>query len=160
MFMRIGNSWRKTSAQIWRKALLMLFLVCCSVSVYAIDNPDAPDYVADFLERAKVYEDDIQQTPYTTQEYITVYARYESFLSAELDSAYNQLMAKLDDDARRALSNSQKQWFRYRNQEFEFIARNWTHANFGSAAVISRGDYRTNIINSRIVLLLRYLQNF
>lgn len=146
--------------QFWRKAILILFLVGCSISAYAIDNPDAPDYVANFLERAKVYEDDIQQTPYTTQEYITVYARYEGFLSAELDSAYNQLMAKLDDDARRALSNSQKQWFRYRDQEFEFIARNWTHASFGSAAVISRGDYRTNIINNRIVQLLRYLQNF
>jgi len=146
--------------QIWRKAVLMLLLVCCSTSVHAIDNPDAPDYVADFLERAKVYEDDIQQTPHTTQGYITVYARYEGFLGDELDNAYNQLIAKLGDEAKRALKNSQKQWLRYRDQEFEFIARNWTHANFGSAAVISRGDYRTNIINNRIVLLLRYLQNF
>jgi len=146
--------------QFWRKAILILFLVGCSISAYAIDNPDAPDYVANFLERAKVYEDDIQQTPHTTQGYITAYARYEDFLNDELDSAYNQLMARLGDEAGRALSNSQKQWFRYRNQEFEFIARNWTHASFGSAAVISRGDYRANIINNRIVQLLRYLQNF
>ena len=146
--------------QFWRKAVLILFLVSCSISAYAIDNPDAPDYVANFLERAKVYEDDIQQTPHTTQGYITAYARYEDFLNDELDSAYNQLMAKLGDEARRALSNSQRQWFRYRDQEFEFIAQSWTHASFGSAAVISRGDYRTNIINNRIVQLLRYLQNF
>jgi uncharacterized protein YecT (DUF1311 family) len=158
--MRTGNPWGKLSAQIWRKAVLILFLVCCSISAYAIDNPDAPDYVADFLERAKVYEDDIQQTPHTTQGYITAYARYEGFLSDELDSAYNQLMARLDDEAKHALSSSQKQWLRYRDQEFEFIARNWTQASFGSAAVISRGDYRANIINNRIVLLLRYLQNF
>ncbi|MDR4652251.1 MAG: DUF1311 domain-containing protein [Nitrosomonas sp.] len=146
--------------QFWRKAVLILFLVSCSISAYAIDNPDAPDYAANFLERAKGYEDDIQQTPHTTQGYITAYARYEDFLNHELDSAYNQLMAKLGNEARRALSNSQRQWFRYRDQEFEFIARNWTHASFGSAAVISRGDYRTNIINNRIVQLLRYLQNF
>ncbi|MDC8446426.1 MAG: DUF1311 domain-containing protein [Nitrosomonas sp.] len=158
--MRTGNPWRNTSAQIWRKVALMLLLACCSTSLLAIDNPDAPDYVADFLERAKVYEDDIRQTPHTTQGYITVYARYEDFLGDELDSAYNQLMAKLSDEARQALSNSQKQWLRYRDQEFEFIARNWTHANFGSAAAISRGDYRTIIISNRIVLLLRYLQNF
>lgn len=159
--MRTGNPLRKTSAQIWRKAVLMLLLACCSASLHAIDNPDAPDYVADFLERAKGYEDDIQRTPYTTQGYTSAYARYEDFLNDELDGAYNQLMAKLDDDeAKRVLSNSQKQWLRYRDEEFEFIACNWTQTRFGSAAVISRGDYRTTIINNRIVLLLRYLQNF
>lgn len=158
--MRTGKAWRNTSAQMWCKAALMLFLMCCSILLHAIDNPDAPDYVADFLERAKVYEDNIQQTPHTTQGYITAYARYEDFLGDELDSAYNQLMAKLGDESGQALSNSQKQWLHYRDQEFEFIARNWTHVNFGSAAAISRGDYRTTIISNRIVLLLRYLQNF
>ncbi len=158
--MRIGNRWGKMSAQQWCKAVLVFLLMYCGSLAYAIDNPDAPDYVGDFLERASVYEREIQQTPHTTQDYVMAYARYEDFLNNELNNAYTRLMAKLSDEAEHALSRSQEQWRRYRDQEFEFIALNWTYANFGSASVISRGDYRTRIINDRTVLLLRYLQNF
>lgn len=158
--MRTGNRWRRISAQRWCKAVLVFFLIHCGSLVYAIDNPDAPDYVGDFLERAGVYAHEIQHTPHTTQGYVRIYARYEDFLNDELNSAYTRLMTVLSDEAKHALSRSQEQWFRYRDQEFEFIALNWTYANFGSASVISRGDYRTRIINDRIVLLLQYLQNF
>ena len=140
-------------------ALTGLFL-CFSVSIQAIDNPDAPDYVDDFLKRAQVNERDIHQTTHTTQQYVTAYAAYEDFLDKELNAAYRQLMAQLSQESQQVLKKSQHAWLNYRDQEFEFISHNWTAEKFGSSMVISRGDYRAKIIKNRVMLLLRYLGNY
>ena len=134
--------------------------MCFSVSAHALDNPDAPDNVDDFMNRAQVHELNIQHTTHTTQSYITAYAAYEQFLDDELNSAYNRLITHLDDEAQQTLRDSQRQWLKYRNAEFNFIAHNWTTKNFGSASVFSRGGYRTKLIKNRVVVLLHYLQNY
>jgi len=131
-----------------------LMLVCCitgySISAPALDNPDAPDYVSEFLNRAQVHESNIQETTYHTQGYISAYAHYENFLDQELNKAYERLMGHLDEDAQQTLRDSQRNWLKYRDAEFEFIALNWTPGNFGSSSVISRGDYRTTLIKDRV----------
>lgn len=139
---------------------LIIFLLGYSLSTHAIDNPDAPDHLSDFLNRAQTYERDIQQTAHTTQSYLTAYAAYENFLDQELNTAYRQLIEHLPDKAQQALKNSQQAWLNYRDKEFDFIARNWTAEKFGSSATISRGDYRTQLIKDRIMLLLQYLRNY
>ncbi len=159
MCMRIGNCMKiRLTRALHNLALTSLLLY--SFSTYAIDNPDAPDYVSDFLSRAQTYEREIQQTTHTTQRYLTVYAAYENFLDNELNTAYRQLIAHLTGDAQQALKNSQLKWLNYRDQEFEFISHNWTAEKFGSSMVISRGDYRAKIIKDRIMQLLFYLQNY
>ncbi|HNP27325.1 MAG TPA: DUF1311 domain-containing protein [Nitrosomonas sp.] len=127
----------------------------------AIDNPDAPDYIDAFQNRAQVYELNIRQAAaYTTQDYIAAYAAYEDFLDQELNSAYKQLMVQLSEEAQYALRSSQRKWLSYRNQEFDFITLNWTTAQFGSSSAISRGEYRTALIKNRVLLLLQYLKNY
>lgn len=158
--MRVGNYVRQRLTQNLRHFLLLGFLCCYSFSVYAIDNPDAPDYLGDFANRAQTYEQDIQQTAYRSQDYIAAYAAYENFLDQELNNTYQQLMAHLNADAQQALKDSQHKWLAYRDAEFDFIAGNWTAKNFGSASVISRGDYRTQLVKDRVIRLLHYLKNY
>lgn len=158
-FYNVGSRKKKWVARNYGCLMLIGFLLCFSQSTLALDNPDAPDYVGDFLNRAQAYEMEIQQIQ-TTQGYITAYAAYEQFLNEALDNAYNRLMEQLNDEARLALSNSQQKWLQYKQAAFDFIAHNWTRESFGSASVISRGNYRTAIIKERVTLLLHYLKNY
>ncbi|GJL74720.1 lysozyme inhibitor LprI family protein [Nitrosomonas sp.] len=159
--MRVGSRIKNRSAGIFFNFVLTVFFICYSISVHAIDNPDAPDYIDAFQNRAQVYELNIRQAAaHTTQDYIAAYAAYEDFLDQELNSAYKQLMVQLSEEAQYALRSSQRKWLSYRNQEFDFIARNWTTAQFGSSSAISRGEYRTALIKNRVILLLQYLKNY
>lgn len=140
--------------------VLLGWFSCLSGTVLALDNPDAPDYIAEFNGRAQSYERAAQQTAQTTQDYLAAYAAYEQFLDKELNQVYNRLMDQLSDDMQSALYASQRKWLGYRDVAFEFIAANWTMESFGSASVISRGNYRVTIIKNRVLLLLNYLQNY
>jgi len=110
--------------------------MCYGISALALDNPDAPDYVGEFSNRAKVYELAIQQTAQTTQDYVSAYAAYGNFLDGEFDEVYKMLMRYLDGDTQHVLRGSQQKWLKYRKAEFEFITLNWTMENFGSSSVI------------------------
>lgn len=135
-------------------------IICCSSSALAIDNPDAPDYVGNFMNQAQVFESEIQRTPYGTQDYISAYATYERFLDEALNKAYQQLMGNLDEEGKQQLQNAQRHWLKYRDAEFSFIERNWTIDNFGSSSIVSRAGYRTTIIKHRVKVLLHYLKNY
>jgi uncharacterized protein YecT (DUF1311 family) len=139
---------------------LTLFLASFSVPCLALDNPDAPDYVADFQQRAQVFEAAIHRQAKTTQDYLRAYAEYEQFLDKELNTAYQSLLAKLGTEQQVKLKQAQRNWIKYRNSEVDFIAENWTTKNFGSSAVLSRGAYRTMLIRDRTTLLLNYLKNY
>lgn len=140
--------------------LLLFWVVCNSTYAFAIDNPDAPDYVAEFLKRDQRYQSENIKTVSTTAGYIPAYAAYEVFLDEELNKAYTSLLGHLNENARQKLRNSQRKWLKYRDDEFDFIGLNWNRKDFGSSFVISRGDYRTTIIKNRIILLLSYLANY
>ena len=140
----------------WILAVCLL----ASTLAHAIDNPDAPDHVNAFLQRAQIHEQGIAQTPHTTQSYGEAYAAYEAFLDRELNTAYAQLLTRLSAESGKVLKQAQRQWLNYRDQEFEWIARNLTQENFGSSTIISRGDFRTKIIRDRVITLLHYLGNY
>jgi uncharacterized protein YecT (DUF1311 family) len=127
---------------------------------FAIDNPDTPDYVAEFAARAEKYEGNIQRKAVSTSEIVRYYFEYEKFLDQELNQAYANLMKHLTGDSKRKLVQSQKRWLQFRDAEFNFIAGNWTMEKFGSSYVLSRGACRTTIIRGRIVELLHYLKNY
>jgi len=139
---------------------LVILLTSIIAPCRAIDNPDAPDYVADFQQRTQKFEVAIHQHAKTTQDFLKAYADYEQFLDKELNEAYKLLMAKLGAEQRGKIVQSQRNWVNYRDAEFDFIAENWTSKKFGSSAVLSRGAYRTSIIRDRVTLLLNYLKNY
>ena len=140
--------------------LFVSALLLLNSSCYAIDNPDAPDYIEEFKARAQVYETVIHEQAETTQDYIKAYDGYEVFLDDELNEAYKSLLKHLDNAQKLQLKQSQRNWIEYRDAEFEFITDNWNRQNFGSSAALSRGAYRTTIIKNRILVLLSYLMNY
>jgi uncharacterized protein YecT (DUF1311 family) len=147
------------------KAILKIILIVCSAILYspsvsAIDNPDTPDHVGEFLIRAQAHESAIEREVHTTQGYASAYAAYETFLDKELNKTYNLLMDNLQGNAQQTLRSSQKMWLKFRDTEFKFITLNFAQENFGSSSVISRGGYRTTIIKNRVILLLDYLKNY
>lgn len=142
-----------------RRALLAAALSCCTTT-YAIDNPDAPDRNAAFLSRAQPYEERFSQAS-RSSEIADAAAAYATFLDAELNKAYQDLLAAVEDTGtRRALAQAQREWLKFRDAEFRFIGNNWTPQNFGSSSTLSRASYRHQIVKQRVSTLLAYLQNY
>lgn len=131
-------------------------IVMWAASAIAIDNPDAPDDVAQFQARAKPFEDRLDNESGGVGA-STASGAYARFLDAELNKAYNGLLPRLDAGARQALVDSERQWLRYREAETRFIDRQWTTEHFGSSAALSRGLYRTDMVKQRVLQLLAYL---
>lgn len=141
---------------------LFIVLVCCLNTswVWAIDTPDAPDYVAEFEARIAPLEEFIRTQAKTTLDFSKGYSDLERALDRELNKAYKKLMGKLPEANKNAIRESQTQWIKFRDLEFAFLTQNFNRENFGSSAVISRGSYRTSIIKSRVKALLHYLKNY
>ena len=140
--------------------MLSFFMIIVGSTSLALDNPDAPDYVAEFRTRSKAHELAINQEALTNQDYVNAYSAYECFLDQELNRAYRSLIDRLNEKSLQRLIQSQENWLKYRDTEFEFIGTNWKTENFGSSSVISRGAYRTTLIKNRVILLLHYLKNY
>lgn len=127
---------------------------------YGLDNPDAPDYVADFRVRANVYEQALDNPELTNRGVLIAYDDYQVFLDDERNKAYNLLRSELSAEQQARLEVSRQDWITFRNVEFEFIRHNWTRHNFGSSAGRSRGAYRSSIIKNRVIQLLYYSMNY
>lgn len=152
--MRAGSLRRRSLA-----ALIGLLAAAIAAPAAAIDNPDAPDYVAEFEARAKPLEDAVSAAPDGAATAAAQRA-YAAFLEGELNSAYQRLLPKLEPAARAGLQTSQRQWLAFRKAELAFIARNWVPQNFGSSYALSRADYAASLVKQRVVALLRYLKNY
>lgn len=125
----------------------------------ALDNPDAPNVVAEFEQRAKPFEQKISDSA-GGGAVVAAYADYERFLDDELKRAYAALAKKLDRKRKLQLQRSQRTWLAFRNAEAAFIRDNWTTQQFGSSSQLSRGAYRSTLSRDRIVGLLHYLRNY
>ena len=139
--------------------LLLIFLLF-STSAWALDNPYAPDYVAEFEARIAPLENDIDTKAMTTADFAIGYTVLNEALDRELDAAFSNIMAKLPDASREKLALSQQQWLVFRDAELIFIAENFNSTDFGSSSTISRGGYRAAIVKARIKELLWYLRNY
>lgn len=137
--------------------LILLFLVTIGS---AIDNPDAPEYVAEFEKRIRPLESNIYNKAKTTLDYSDGYSKLEIVLDKELNIAYKKLMLKVAMPHKVKLRVAQKKWLVYRDTEFEFINYNFDRSQFGSSAVLTRGAARATIVKNRVVTLLRYLKNY
>ena len=138
------------------KYLSILILMITQLSC-AVDNPEAPNYVAEFESRIKVYEDYISKTAATTLEFSTGYGDLYTALDTELNSAYKQLMLNLGEEEKQSLKASQRQWIKYRDAEFKFIEKAITRDKFGSSFILSAGSHRTTLLKSRVKEFVRTL---
>ncbi len=126
---------------------------------WAIDNPDAPDWTAEFNARAKPLEERWAAEAGGPGAAAAGLA-YARFLDAELNQAYQALLQQLQGEPRRALVQSQRQWLAFREAEHRFIAGNFTPQAFGTSSALSRADYRASLVRQRVLTLLAYLQNY
>ena len=140
--------------------VLSLWLILSGSLCFAIDNPDAPDYVAEFEARALKFEATVQNEGLNTNVTNRAYFEYEKFLDQELNQAYIELLKRISSESRKNLMDSQQRWLQFRDAEFLFIAKNWTLENFGTSAALSIGASRTKIIRDRVIELLHYLKNY
>jgi uncharacterized protein YecT (DUF1311 family) len=140
--------------------LLWLVSFLIALPVHAIDNPDAPDLVAEFLARSATYEEMVGMSGGGGREVALAYGSYLSFLDEELNKAYRLLMSKLPRSQQQALRDSQRMWLAFRDAEVQFIVGNWTRDRFGTSAYISVGDYRSSLVKERVIQLLHYAKNY
>ncbi len=148
---KVYHSWLEMAALI-----LMLF----SNLTLAIDNPDAPDLIAQFEAREKPFIAAIEKPSNTTSDYAVVYSNYLKFLDKELNTVYKTLRTKLQEDKQKQLKASQVSWLKYRDLEFAFIDSTWTNKDFGTSSGISRGQYKASVVRNRVVQLMHYARAF
>lgn len=137
-----------------------MLLIVLSSGCFAIDNPDAPDYLGQFQAQAEKYEAALDDSSDNARAYTDASGRYEKFLDTELNTAYRNLQNKLDAPEKEKLLKAQKAWLAYRDTEFSFIVENWNQQNFGSSSLLSRTMYRASIVRNRVEQLLSYLKNY
>jgi uncharacterized protein YecT (DUF1311 family) len=140
--------------------LLAGALIASGAPCFAIDNPDAPDYIREFEARSGKFDEKLREQGRNTRDTTEAYAEYERFLEHELNRAYAALVKSVAAEPRKRLVQSQRRWIQYRDAEFSFIGENWTVERFGTSSAISRGAYRATIIKDRTVTLLHYLKNY
>ena len=140
-------------------SIFILFILFGSAS-FAIDNPDAPDYVAQFEARIAPLYSYVNEEAVSTSDYTLGYGKIYEGLDIELNTAYAQLLSKLDDPQKKLLRESQRNWLKYRDAEFNFIVSNWDQEKFGSSYAMSIGVYKSTIVKNRIIELLWYLKNY
>ena len=141
-------------------AIAAFILVIINNPAFAIDNPDAPDLMAEFEIREKPLLAAIDSPSNTTRDYVLAYTHYLEFLDRELNQVYQGLRAKLPHDKQKQLKSSQVKWLKYRDTEFAFIDNTWTAAAFGSSSSISRGQYKAAVVRDRVMQLMHYARNF
>lgn len=140
-------------ASFIKSVTMVIFL--SSAFANAIDNPDAPDLVAEFKVREKPLINAAEASAGYHPGLVT-YTNYLEFLDKELNGIYKTLRAKLPADKQRQLKQSQIAWLKYRDLEFALIDKTWVPADFGSSSSITRGQFKANIVRERVIQLMHY----
>ncbi len=137
---------------------LILFMM--STLTCAVDNPDLPDTVGAFELREKPFLVSVNNPDNGYRASLLAYNDYLIFLDQELNAAYSELKFKLPESAKKQLKDSQLNWLKYRDLEFELISSTWTRIGYGSSAGIIRGNYRASIVRDRVIQLIYYSKGY
>ena len=128
--------------------------------VYALDNPEAKDYVSQFKKESQIYEAKIESSNKNV-DLQNIYNQYIHFLEKELLKGGKQMLNNLSDaQSKQIFIKSENRWEDYKNQEFEFIDTLFSRNTVGSSYIISRGAAKVSILKTRVIQLYRYLKHF
>ncbi|NOX91104.1 MAG: DUF1311 domain-containing protein [Gammaproteobacteria bacterium] len=148
------------NVQAWIKGALLIFSSLLTSFVFAIDNPDSPDFIGEFEVREQVFLKAINNPHNGSKDYLTAYDDYLKFLDDELNRAYYLVKSRLPIKRQQELKSSQRSWIKFRDEEFKLITNTWVRRDFGSSAGISRGSYRSTIVRNRVLQLLSYVKSY
>lgn len=126
---------------------------------WALDNPDAPDYLAAIEGKEKPFLEQIENVE-GYRETLIAYNEYHVFLESEINSLNQQLNQKLPNSKKVLLINSQKQWIEFKESEFELIDEVWDRNLSGSSSAMVRGKYKAKILRARVLELIGYMKSF
>lgn len=121
----------------------------------ALDNPDAPNLVADFEARERPLVETIEDVA-GYREGLLAYTDYLEFLDKELNAVYKTVQSRLPQENQRQLKQSQISWLRYRDLEFALIEATWTKDDFGTSSGMTRGQHKAAIVRARVIQLMHY----
>lgn len=121
----------------------------------AVDNPDAPNLVADFEARERPLVETIEDVA-GYREGLLAYTDYLEFLDKELNAVYKTVQSRLPQENQRQLKQSQISWLRYRDLEFALIEATWTKDDFGTSSGMTRGQHKAAIVRARVIQLMHY----
>ncbi len=142
------------------KAIIVLSMLVSVSSCFAIDNPDAPDYVNNFLTEAKVYEDKISECNCDSIELRDRYGDFNMFLEEKLSHAKRLVGHFVKGVAKEKFLSSQAAWEIFSQKEKEFVSANWTRESFGTSYLLSRLNYTNSINKQRVITLYYYAKNY
>ena len=147
--------------QIIMKLFLLSLVIIFTSFVYALDNPEAKNYIAKFKTEAEVYEAKIEYSTSKSIDLRKAYFEYVQFLEKELAEANKEIFKNLSDaKLKQAFIKSENTWDIYKKQEFEFVDRMFTRNTVGSSYILSRGSAKVNVLKQHVIQLYRYLQHF
>lgn len=121
----------------------------------ALDNPDAPNLVADFEARERPLVETIEDVA-GYREGLLAYTGYLEFLDKELNAVYKTVQSRLPQENQQQLKQSQISWLRYRDLEFALIEATWTKDDFGTSSGMTRGQHKAAIVRARVIQLMHY----
>ena len=75
----------------------------------------------------------------------------------ELNTVYTELMNRLDTKGKAALKKSQRQWMKYRDDQFQFISAYYDGFQ-GTMYVPLRAGDKAGVIKERTIILRSYLK--
>jgi len=139
-----------------RRVALALGLAACAPA-WPVDNPDLPDFVADFAARDATARAPVDAAPGPAEAQTAALA-YAAFLDAELAKALAALQARLGAEQRAALDAAQRRWLAWRTAELGFVAAEWSIARHGSSSRLSRRAHAATVTRDRVRQLLQYLK--
>ena len=130
-------------------------LAAALAAAVAIDNPEAPDRVAAFAQRALAFEQALAATGGGNAAAEAGRA-YAQFLDVDVDRAYRALLGRQQPPERGALVVAQRRGLQFRDAEQAFIGPHWTRARVGSSASLSAADDCSALLRARVLQWLRY----
>ena len=142
------------------KSVFLCSLLLTLSSCFAVDNPDTPDYVNEFLAEAQVFEDKISQGSGNANELREQYKAFNQFLAQRLSHSERLVDHFLQGEAKTLFKDSQALWKSYANKESEVILSNFTKENVGSSYLLTRFAYVATVNKQRIITLYGYAKNY
>lgn len=136
-----------------------IILVFSVQGCFAVDNPDAIDYLSGLEKKEKDYLNNIDNVD-GYRETLVAYTEYHEFLMNEINSLTNELESKLPKSRRPLLAASHEQWLLFKEKEFVLIDDTWTRDFSGSSSPMVRGKYKAKVLRARVLELAGYLRSF
>jgi len=126
---------------------LLFFLLLIPVSIYCQETEKHP--IDKFLDRC-------MEKDYSTHGMLNCLNEVFEKWDVELNKVYNELKDMLDESGKKKLKDSQLEWIKFRDKEFEFIDYLYSQKD-GTMYLTMRVSDRVEVVRKRALELQSYI---